>query len=70
MTIPFWINEPNILFKKEFITENLNLDEDIVKLLPIIDSLFEKLPEDIIDEFTKSEYFELYEKVLLKYKNK
>ena len=56
--------------RKEFAQGNLILDEDVVKLLPIIDSLFEKLPEDVVDEFTKSEYFELYEKVLLKYKNK
>jgi len=60
--------------RKEYIqdnlSENLNLDEDVAKLLPIIDSLFEKLPEEAIDEFTRSEYFELYEKVLLKYKNK
>jgi len=56
--------------KKEYTPKNLNLDEDVAKLLPIIDSLFEKLPEEVVDEFTKSEYFELYEKVLLKYKNK
>ena len=56
--------------KREFTEENISFDEDVAKLLPIIDGLFEKLPEDVIDEFTKSEYFELYEKVLLKYKNK
>jgi hypothetical protein len=56
--------------KREYSPDNLNLDEDVAKLLPIIDSLFEKLPEEVVDEFTKSEYFELYEKVLLKYKNK
>ncbi len=56
--------------KREYSPDNLNFDEDVAKLLPIIDSLFEKLPEEAIDEFTNSEYFELYEKVLLKYKNK
>lgn len=56
--------------KEEYHQENISLDEDVAKLLPIIDSLFEKLPEEVVDEFTKSEYFELYEKVLLKYKNK
>ena len=56
--------------RKKYSPENLNFDEDIAKLLPIIDGLFEKLPEEAIDEFTNSEYFELYEKVLLKYKNK
>jgi len=56
--------------KKEISEEHLVLDEDVAKLIPIIDSLFEKLPEEVVDEFTKSEYFQLYEKVLLKYKNK
>ena len=56
--------------KKEYDHENLTFDEDVAKLLPIIDRLFENLPEDVVDEFTKSEDFELYEKVLLKYKNK
>ena len=45
-------------------------DEDVEKLIPIIDSLLEKLPEEVIDEFAKSEGFSLYEKVILKYKNK
>ena len=55
---------------KERVQEELIFDEDVAKLLPILDNLFEKLPEDVVDEFSKSEYFELYEKVLLKYKNK
>ena len=45
-------------------------DEDVEQLLPIIDKLFDKLPEDVVDEFARSEDFHLYEKVLLKYKNK
>ncbi len=45
-------------------------DEDVERLLPIIDKLFEKLPEDVVDEFVQSEDFSLYEKVVLKYKNK
>jgi len=56
--------------EKQVTPEDITWDEDIAKLLPILDSLFEKLPEDVVDEFTSSEYFELYEKVLLKYKNK
>jgi hypothetical protein len=45
-------------------------DEDVERLLPIIDKLFDKLPEDVVDEFARSEGFSLYEKVVLKYKNK
>lgn len=54
--------------KKDYSQDKLTYDEDVAKLLPILDNLFEKLPEEAIDEFTNSEYFELYEKVLLKYK--
>ncbi len=46
------------------------LDEDVKKLLPIIDNLLEKLPDEVIDEFAQSDDFELYEKVMTKYKNK
>jgi len=55
---------------KEFISkkEKKVLDNDVEKLLPIIDELLEKLPEDVIDEFAQSKKFELYEKVMTKYK--
>jgi len=53
--------------KEPKITE---LDEDVEKLLPILDDLFDKLPDEVVDEFAHSEHFELYEKVILKYKNK
>jgi hypothetical protein len=43
-------------------------DEDVEKLIPIIDSLLEKLPEEVINEFANSENFSLYEKVITKYK--
>ena len=46
------------------------LDNDVKKLLPIIDNLLEKLPDEVIDEFAQSDDFELYEKVVTKYKNK
>ena len=45
-------------------------DVDVEKLIPIIDNLLEKLPDEVIDEFAQSEDFNLYEKVILKYKNK
>lgn len=38
--------------------------ENIRKLLKYLDSLFEKLPEDVIKNFANSEYFDLYVKVL------
>jgi len=43
-------------------------DQDIEKLLPILDSLLEKLPEEVISEFAESDDFNLYEKVMRKYK--
>jgi len=36
--------------------------EDLKKLLGYLDRLLESLPEDKIDEFARSEYFELYRK--------
>ncbi|MGB4267748.1 MAG: hypothetical protein WBK20_01060 [Spirochaetota bacterium] len=38
--------------------------ENIRKLLKYLDSLFDKLPEDVIKNFANSEYFDLYVKVL------
>ena len=46
------------------------LDEDIKKVLAITDNLLGKLPEEIIDEFIKSKDYELYEKVIRRYKIK
>ena len=46
------------------------LDEDIKKLLVITDDLLGKLPEEVIDEFSKSDDFKLYSKVYSKYKIK
>lgn len=37
--------------------------DDIKRLLSYLDKLLESLPEDRIDEFARSEYFELYRKV-------
>jgi len=38
--------------------------ENIRRLLKYLDSLFDKLPEDVIRNFANSEYFDLYVKVL------
>lgn len=43
------------------------VDEDIIKLLRITDSLLGKLPDEIIEEFSQSDEFSLYEKVMRKY---
>ena len=59
-----------ILGEKETCDENHILDEDIRKVLSIIDNLLGNLPENVIDDFVKSEDFALYEKVVYKYKTK
>jgi len=59
-----------ILGEKETCDENHILDEDIKKVLSIIDNLLGNLPENVIDDFVKSEDFALYEKVVYKYKTK
>ena len=48
--------------------EHIPWDEDVEKLIPIIDTLLEKLPEDVIENFANSDDFGLYEKVVSKYK--
>ena len=44
------------------------LDEDTRKLLKILDDLLERLPEDVVDKFARSDDYLLYEKVLEKFK--
>ena len=44
------------------------LDEETKKLLKILDDLLEKLPEEVVDKFAKSDDYLLYEKVLEKFK--
>jgi hypothetical protein len=39
------------------------VQEDIKRLLTYLDRLLESLPEDKVDEFARSEYFDLYRKV-------
>jgi len=51
-------------------TSDLNdtaVDEDLIKLLKITDDLLGKLPENVIEEFSQSEDFSLYEKIMKKY---
>jgi len=47
--------------------EETTVDEDLIKLLKITDDLLGKLPEEVIEEFSQSEDFSLYEKVMKKY---
>ena len=56
--------------QKEIEERETFLDDDVEKLIPIIDQLLEKLPDDVIEEFAQSKDFTLYEKVVSKYKNK
>ena len=56
--------------KKKVEEESILLDKDIRKVLTIADKLLEKLPEEVIDEFAQSKDFELYERVITKYKLK
>jgi hypothetical protein len=60
----------NSLLNKEKHNTSLELDEDIKKLLLMTDALLGELPEDVINRFMQSEDFELYEKVMNKYKIK
>jgi len=49
--------------KPEFV-----IDEETKKLLKILDDLLEKLPEEVVDKFARSDDYLLYERVLEKYK--
>jgi len=59
-----------VLNKKENVKEKTFFDEDVEKIIPVIDSLLEKLPEKVIEDFVQSDDFALYEKVVSKYKKK
>jgi len=64
-----------VIIEKDREIENLKdgeheftVDEDTKKLLKILDDLLEKLPEEVVDKFARSDDYLLYEKVLEKYK--
>ena len=59
-------------FKKTDITQEKTLvnDEELSHALDIIDDLLGELPEEKINEFASSDEFEIYEKVLKKYRKK
>ncbi|MEF8847622.1 MAG: hypothetical protein V5A68_00620 [Candidatus Thermoplasmatota archaeon] len=47
--------------------DDVELDEDIIKVLRITDDLLGKLPDETISEFANSDDFKIYEKVFEKY---
>ena len=51
----------------EIKTYNSEMDEDVVKVLNIVNSLFKKLSENTKQDFRNSEDFEVYSNVLKKY---
>jgi len=60
--------------KKEYIKEpeiktySSEMDDDVVKVLNIVNSLFKKLPQNVKQDFKNSEDFEVYANVLKKYR--
>jgi hypothetical protein len=38
--------------------------DDLRKMISYLDQLFDKLPEDTVREFSRSEYFDLYKKIM------
>ena len=48
-------------------TYSSEMDEDVVKVLNIVNSLFKKLPQNVKQDFRNSEDFEVYSTVLKKY---
>ena len=51
----------------EIKTYSSEMEEDVVKVLNIVNSLFKKLPENVKQDFRNSEDFEVYANVLKKY---
>ena len=49
-------------------TEASMLDDDLRKLLKVLDQMLGQLPEDAIERFSKSDEFALYERILDKFK--
>ena len=54
--------------KSDAYAQSAEYDEDLKRVLRMTDSLLEHLPEHIIDEFVQSENFDIYQRVLNKYK--
>ncbi|MCG2711656.1 MAG: hypothetical protein L6416_04950 [Candidatus Omnitrophica bacterium] len=52
----------------EIKTYDGEMEEDVVKVLNIVNSLFKKLPENVKQDFRNSDDFEVYANVLKKYR--
>jgi hypothetical protein len=63
------INDVVLKSEAEYV-EPLEIDEDLQKVLLLTDTLLAELPEEILNQFIHSKEFELYERVLNKYKVK
>jgi hypothetical protein len=50
--------------------EPMFVNDDMIKVLLMIDDLLGELPEEVIEKFAHSEDFKLYKKVIIKYKHK
>ena len=50
--------------------EPMFVNDDVIKVLLIIDDLLGELPESVIERFAQSKDFELYKEVIIKYKHK
>ncbi|MEW6069651.1 MAG: hypothetical protein AB1485_03460 [Candidatus Thermoplasmatota archaeon] len=59
--------ERDLIAREKEIEEKLKFQDDVKRLLKILDELLGKLPKEVIEEFARSEDYELYEKVLKMY---
>ncbi len=53
---------------EKYTPEPVELDSDIKKILQITDELLGELPEEVINRFMRSDEYDLYERILNKYK--
>jgi hypothetical protein len=53
---------------EKYTPEPMELDTDIKKILQITDELLGELPEEVINRFMRTDDYDLYERILNKYK--
>ena len=44
------------------------MDDDLKRLLKVLDQMLGQLPEDVIERFSKSDEFAVYERILDRFK--
>ncbi len=70
-TYEFEEKNDDVITKNQKISdEPMFVNDDVIKVLLIIDDLLGELPESVINRFAQSKDFELYKKVIIKYKSK